>query len=106
MFNLVNTVVPSSFLQVRRTTIKSRVCSKYGPIRPQTAELAALATMVSNDHELVHPISETKMEKKIDIIQSEHTVNRMNSVCTHTATYAYSSDRSSMRTLPPHTALR
>ena len=32
----------SSFLQVRRTTIKSRMSSKFGPIRPRYAELAVL----------------------------------------------------------------
>ena len=31
-----------SFLQVKRTTIKSWMSSKFGQIRPQTAELAAL----------------------------------------------------------------
>ena len=46
--NLVSTLAPSfligssSFLQVRRTTIKSRPSSNFGPIRPQTAELTAL----------------------------------------------------------------
>ena len=32
----------SSFLQVRRTAIKSRMSSKFGTIRPWSAELAAL----------------------------------------------------------------
>ena len=32
----------SSFLQVKSTTIKSRTSLKFGPIRPWTAELAAL----------------------------------------------------------------
>ena len=32
----------SSFLQVTWTTIKSRMSSKFGQIRPLTAELAAL----------------------------------------------------------------
>ena len=32
----------SSFLQVTRTTIKSRMGSKFGQIRPWTVELAAL----------------------------------------------------------------
>ena len=35
--NLVSTLAPS-FLQVRRTTTKSRMSSKIGPIRPRTAE--------------------------------------------------------------------
>ena len=46
--NLVSTLKPlffcigPSFLQVRRTTIKSRTSSNFGQIRPRTAELAAL----------------------------------------------------------------
>ena len=46
--NLVATLAPSfligssSFLQVTRTTIKSRVSSNFGPIRSWTVELAAL----------------------------------------------------------------
>ena len=32
----------SLFLQVTRTTIKSRTCSKFGKIGPGTNELAAL----------------------------------------------------------------
>ena len=46
MYNVVNTLVPSfligssSFFQVTRTTIKSRMSLKF--IRPWTAELAAL----------------------------------------------------------------
>ena len=46
--NFVSTLAPSfligssSFLQVSRTAIKSRMSSKYGPFRPQTVELAAL----------------------------------------------------------------
>ena len=48
MYNVVNTLAPSfligssSFLQVTRTSTKSRICSKFGQIRPWTAELAAL----------------------------------------------------------------
>ena len=48
MYNDVNTLAPSflirssSFLQVRRTTIKSWTRSKFDKIRPWTAELAAL----------------------------------------------------------------
>ena len=48
MYNVVNTPAPlfligsSSFLQVRRTTIKSRPSSKFDLIGPRTAELAAL----------------------------------------------------------------
>ena len=48
MYNIVNTLAPlfligsSSFLQVRRTTIKSRTSSKFNQIGPWTAELAAL----------------------------------------------------------------
>ena len=48
MYNVVNTVAPlflivaSLFLQVRRTTIKSRPSSKFDQIGPWTAELAAL----------------------------------------------------------------
>ena len=48
-YKLVSTLAPSfligssSFLQVTRTTsIKSRMSSKFGTIRPHTAELAAL----------------------------------------------------------------
>ena len=48
MYNVVNTLPPlflirsSSFLQVRRTTIKSWTRSKFDQIGPRTAELAAL----------------------------------------------------------------
>ena len=48
MYNVVNTLVPlylirsSSFLQVRRTTIKTWTSSKFDQIGPWTAELAAL----------------------------------------------------------------
>ena len=48
MYNVVNTLAPlfligsSSFLQVRRTAIKSRPSSKFDQIGPRTAELAAL----------------------------------------------------------------
>ena len=46
--NVVNTLVPSfligssSYLQVTRITMKSRISSNLGHIRPRTAELAAL----------------------------------------------------------------
>ena len=48
VYNVVNTLAPlfligsSSFLQVRRTTIKSRTSWKFDQIGLQTAELAAL----------------------------------------------------------------
>ena len=48
MYNVVNTLAPqlfirsSTFLQVRRTTIKSWTSSKFDQIGPWTAELAAL----------------------------------------------------------------
>ena len=48
MFSVVNTLAPlfligsSSFLQVRRTTIKSWTSSKFDQIGPWTAELATL----------------------------------------------------------------
>ena len=48
MYNVVNTPAPSvligssSFLQVRRTIIKSWTGLKFDQIRPWTAELAAL----------------------------------------------------------------
>ena len=48
MENLLSTLAPSfligssSFLQVTRTTIKSRMSLKFGRIQPWTAELAAL----------------------------------------------------------------
>ena len=47
-YNFVNTLAPlfligsSSYLQVTRTFITSRTSSKFGQIRPRTAELAAL----------------------------------------------------------------
>ena len=41
LYNVVNTPAPS-FLQVRRTTIKSQTSSKFDQIGPWTAELAAL----------------------------------------------------------------
>ena len=48
MYNVVNTLAPSFligssiFLQVRRTTIISRMRSNFSQIRRRTAELAAL----------------------------------------------------------------
>ena len=48
MFNVVSTQAPlvligsSSYLQVMRTSITSRMSSKLGQIGPRTAELAAL----------------------------------------------------------------
>ena len=51
MYNVVNTLAPSfligssSFLQVRRTTIKSRQSSKFDQIGLWTAELAALGRL-------------------------------------------------------------
>ena len=48
MYNVVNTLAPlfligtSSFLQVRRTTIRSWTSFKFDQIGPWTAELAAL----------------------------------------------------------------
>ena len=48
MYNVVNTLAPlfligsSSFLQVRKTTIKSRPSSKFDKIGPRTADLATL----------------------------------------------------------------
>ena len=48
LYNVVNTLAPSFlirsslFLQVTRTTVKSWTSSKFGQIRPRTAELAAL----------------------------------------------------------------
>ena len=51
MYNVVNTLAPlfligsSSFLQVRRTTVKSRMISKFDQIVLWTAELAALGRL-------------------------------------------------------------
>ena len=51
MYNVVNTLAPlfligsSSFLQVRRTTIKSRPSSKFDQIGPWIVELAALGRL-------------------------------------------------------------
>ena len=48
MYNVVNTLAPSfliessSYLQVTRTSITSRMSSKFGQIGLRTAELAAL----------------------------------------------------------------
>ena len=58
MYNVVNTLAPlfligsSSFLQVRRTTIKSWTGSKFDQIGPWTAELAALERL-ENPHRLI-----------------------------------------------------
>ena len=49
--NVVSTLAPSfligssSYLQVMRTSITSRMSSKFGQIGPRTAELAALECM-------------------------------------------------------------
>ena len=56
MYNIVNTLAPlfligsSSVLQVRRTTIEFRPSSKFGQIRPRTAELAALERLEKNPY--------------------------------------------------------
>ena len=48
LYNVVFTLTPSFligyslYLQVTRTSITSRTCSKFGQIGPRTAELAAL----------------------------------------------------------------
>ena len=48
LYNVVSTLAPSfligssSYLQVTRTSITSRMSSKFGQIGPRTAELAAL----------------------------------------------------------------
>ena len=58
MCNVVNTLAPpfligsSSFLQVRRTTIKSRTSSKFDLIGSWTAELAALERL-KHPHRLI-----------------------------------------------------
>ena len=58
MGNLVSTLArsfaigSSSFLQVRRTTITSQMNSKYGPIRPRTAEFAARDRLEKNYRDL------------------------------------------------------
>ena len=68
MYNVLNTLAPlflirsSSFLQVRRTTIKSWTSSKFDQIGPWTAELAALvrlekSTYTYNGRNLVNNIA-------------------------------------------------
>ena len=57
MYNVVITLAPlfligSSFLQVRRTTIKSRPSSKFDHIGPWTAELADLGVW-KKSHRLI-----------------------------------------------------
>ena len=58
IYNVVNTlallflIVSSSFLQVWRTTIKSRPSSKFDQIGPWTAELPALECW-KNPHRLI-----------------------------------------------------
>ena len=42
----------SLFLQVTRTTIKSRIGSKFGKVRPGTVELAAIEPW-KNPHRLI-----------------------------------------------------
>ena len=48
LYNVVTTLAPSflirssSYLQVTRTSITSQMSSKFGQIRPRTAELAVL----------------------------------------------------------------
>ena len=58
MYNVVNTLAPlfligsSSFLQVRRTTIKFWTSSKFDQIGPWTAELATLERL-EKKHRLI-----------------------------------------------------
>ena len=59
IYNLVSTLAlsfligSSSFLQVRRTTVISRMSLKFGAIRPHTAELAALERLKKKSHRLI-----------------------------------------------------
>ena len=58
MYNVVTTLAPSfligssSYLQVMRTSIRSRTSSKFGQIGPWTAELAALERLKKNPVDL------------------------------------------------------
>ena len=58
----MNTLAPSFligsylFLQATRTTIKSRMDSKFGKIRPGTAELAALNRLEKIPREILRPL--------------------------------------------------
>ena len=46
-------LIGSLFLQVKRTTIKSRMDSKLGNLRPWTVELAALEHLEKNPLRLI-----------------------------------------------------
>ena len=54
MYNVVNTLAPlfligsSSYLQDTRTSITSRMSSKFGHVGPRTAELAVLERLEKN----------------------------------------------------------
>ena len=64
MYNVLNTLAPlffiesSSFMQVKRATIISRSSSKFGTIRPHTAELAAFKRL-KNSHRLEKIVSKS-----------------------------------------------
>ena len=56
LYNVVTTLAPSfligssSYMQVTRTSITSRTSSKFGKIRPMTAELAALERLEKSQY--------------------------------------------------------
>ena len=58
MYNIVTTLAPSfligssAYLQVMRTSMRSRTSSKFGQIGPRTVELAALERL-ENPHRLI-----------------------------------------------------
>ena len=84
MCNVVNTPAPlvligsSSFLQVRRTTIKSRPSSKIDLIGPRTAELAALERLEKspstyNWRNLVNTLAPSLLNRSSSILQVTRT---------------------------------
>ena len=64
MYNVVNTLGPlfligcSSFLQIARTTIRSRTSFKFGHIGLRTVELAVLERLESKKYARIREISQ------------------------------------------------
>ena len=87
MYNVVNTPAPllligsSSFLQVRRTTIKSRPRSKFDLIGPRTAELAAIERLEKspqtyNWNNLVNTLAPSFLNRSSSFLQVTRTCMR------------------------------
>ena len=76
MYNVVNTQAPtfsigsSSFLQITRTTIKSRTSSKFHQIRSWTAELAWMSSTFGKFATELRPLIDVKIKFLLNILKT------------------------------------